>query len=62
MIVWCRECDGANEFPRNWIEEKDTCRYCKTAGRWRTENQPKAEYLLSHNDRRFLRSLRIKAE
>ena len=62
MTVWCRECDGANAMPRNWIEESDACKYCGTKGQWRTLNEPKAEYLLNHNDRRFLRSMRIKAD
>jgi hypothetical protein len=62
MTIFCRKCDGANEFDRNWIEETDACKFCGSAGLWRTINEPKHTYDLSLNDQRFLRSLRIAPE
>jgi hypothetical protein len=59
MVIFCRECDGKNDFNRNWIADDDACTFCGTRGKWRTVNEPKKAYALSENDRRFLRSIRI---
>jgi hypothetical protein len=60
--VWCRTCDGVNEFPRNWVAEGDVCQFCGSANCWRTENEPRVPYELNWSDKRFLKSLRIAPE
>jgi hypothetical protein len=59
MLLFCRACDGANDFPRNWVTAEDTCKYCGSKEQWRTLNEPKKPYELSEMDKRLLRSLRI---
>jgi hypothetical protein len=65
---FCRVCDGPNEFThdngksRLYPVPEDACVYCGSSGKWRTGTDPKKEYALSENDRRFLRSLRIACE
>lgn len=60
--VFCRKCDGVNEFPHNWINEGDACKFCGSVNLWRTLNEPKVAYELNANDKRLLRSLRIATE
>lgn len=60
VTLWCRHCDGENEFP--WYDESLKCKHCGTVNYFRTLNDPKVEYDISVNDRRFLRSLRIAPE
>lgn len=62
MTLYCRECQQPNYFERNWLNEDDACQYCHSVGQWRTLNDPKHDYTLTHNDKRFLRSLRIGQE
>ena len=62
MQVFCRRCDGANTFDRNWIEETDACQYCGSLGLWRTINEPKVAWELNANDLRFLKTHRIAPE
>ena len=62
MQLWCRKCDGFNEFPRNWLDDGDACKHCGAIGFWRTATEPMVEWDLNENDRRMLRSLRIAQE
>ena len=62
VVLFCRSCETANTFSRNWLEDDDACVACGAKGLWRTESEPKVVYDLSVNDRRFLRSLRIAPE
>ena len=59
MRLFCRSCDQPNEFPRHWVEATDCCSHCGAKEQWRTINEPKVPYALTHNDRRFLGWLRI---
>lgn len=39
-----------------------TCDGCKSATTWRTADDPRVAWDVTHNDKQFLRSLRIDAE
>lgn len=56
----CRKCETVNIFEHNWIDHP--CEACGAEGFWRRVDEPKVDYDLSANDRRFLRSLRIAPE
>lgn len=43
-------------------ELPEFCPSCKREGRWTTEPQPEHSWILSLNDRRFLKSLHIDAD
>ena len=62
MELFCRVCDGRNEFPHNWVSEGDVCQFCGQANQWRTLNEPKKAWVLNHNDRRLLKAMLIAAE
>ena len=62
MTLFCRNCDGANEFPHNWVNDADACKFCGSTRLWRTSNEPKCPYELTENDKRMLRGLRIVPE
>ena len=61
MILFCRKCDGANEFSNNWIDDHDACKFCGATKLWRTMNEPKVSWELNENDRRMLKAFRIVA-
>lgn len=62
LTLFCRVCDSPNEFPRNWVDDTDECTACGAKKQWRTVNEPKVAWDVSHNDRRFLKALRIKSD
>lgn len=59
MILFCRVCDAPNPFMRRWLEEHDACQSCGSEGQWRTVNDPTHPYELNHNDKGFLKSIRV---
>ena len=61
VLLFCRKCDGQNEFPHNWVSDHDACKWCGTTRMWRTGNEPKIAWELNENDRRMLKAFRITA-
>ena len=59
IVLFCRSCDSPNTFDRNWVKDDDMCSTCGATGQWRTINEPRKPWAISHNDRNFLRSIRI---
>ena len=57
--AYCRACDTVHHFPNNWAVHGAKCKDCGVEDQWRTINEPKQPYGLSHNDKRFLKALRI---
>ena len=62
VVLVCRSCEGHNDFPRNWIEDTDKCKFCGAVGLWRRPDEPTVLYELSRNDKVMLRSMRIDPE
>jgi hypothetical protein len=62
MTLFCRSCDSPNHFTRRWIEDDDECTTCGARGQWRTLNEPRTPYELNHNDKAFLRSIRVQSD
>jgi hypothetical protein len=62
MILFCRTCDGQNDFPNNWVNDDDACKHCGAKRHWRTLNEPKEPWALNENDKRMLRAFRIVQE
>jgi hypothetical protein len=69
--VYCRweDCDGSDDATVG--QEKEICPACGKVARWTTvpgrkikerRKSPRVPFELSHNDKRFLRSLKIQAE
>jgi hypothetical protein len=58
--LYCRLCAAAYASVAG--DQPAECPACGQAAHWSTEPQARREYVLSENDRRFLKSLRIGAE
>ena len=65
MVVdfYCMGCGTMNTFERNYIEaDKDACTGCGGKNRWTKVKPEPVEYVLSRNDKMFLRAMRIDPE
>ncbi len=56
-LLWCRLCTERYELLGG--EAPGTCPSCGQAAHWSSIEVPKRQYMLSENDKRFLKSIRV---
>jgi hypothetical protein len=56
---WCRLCKNVLEHPGGNLPTE--CPHCEQGAHWSAEAVPQKDYVLTENDVRFLRSLKIAA-
>jgi hypothetical protein len=61
LVLYCQYCGAAQQMEGTEIESQPKCQKCGSH-KFQTEIPRQRRYLLTVNDRRFLRSLRIKAD
>lgn len=59
--LWCRypDCGHSLEIVAGFFPTQ--CPKCLRESRWTTEPAPKVPFALTHNDRQFLRSIKVEA-
>lgn len=58
MPLRCKTC---GHWYQPQVVVPEICPFCEQAAHWTTDSEPKSDWQLSENDRRFLRSIRIAA-
>jgi hypothetical protein len=61
LVLYCQYCGAAQQMEGPEIDAQPKCQKCGST-KFHTEIPRQRRYLLTVNDRRFLRSLRIKAD
>ena len=55
-VLLCRKCGHWYQVVQ---QIPDICPHCEQSASWTTDDAPSKPYVLSENDRKFLKSLRI---